>query len=154
MFTRPFRLGLERLDDRNAPSSLAGNAVASTDWLPVATNDSLPDYSAASYSDPNPNPDGNLKPVIGNFRVTVEPGFQGRFSGKVVDENPAGLTVTLTGPQGCLGGAAGKTVTTDAEGNFVFLGQLVTGVDCGVVSADTTDAQGAAADTAEYVLTV
>ena len=154
MFTRPFRFGLERLDDRNAPTALAGNAVATTDWLPASLTDSLPDYSAASYGDPNPNPDGNLKPVIENFRVTVESGFMGRFSGTVVDESAAGLTVTLTGPQGCLGGAAGKTVTTDAEGHFVFVGQLVTGVDCGVVSADTTDALGAAADTAEYVLTV
>jgi hypothetical protein len=154
MFARPYRFGLERLDDRNAPSSLGGNDVATADWLSADLNDSLPDYSVGSYGDTNPDPIpvGNLKPEITNFLVTVEDTVWGRFSGKVVDENPAGLTVTLTGPQGCLNG--GQTVTTDAEGNFVFVGQLVTGVDCGVVSADTADAQAMPADGAEYDLTV
>ncbi len=154
MFTRSFRLGLERLDDRNAPSSLGGNDVATADWMSATAGDSQPDYRVGGYSDPTTNQNGNQQPVITNFMVTVEDGWSGRFSGKVVDENPAGLTVTLTGPQGCLGGQAGRTVTTDAEGNFVFVGQLTTGVDCGVVSADTADAHGLAADTAEYALTV
>jgi hypothetical protein len=156
MFARPFRLGLERLDDRNAPSSLVGNDVATADWMSATVSDSLPDYSVGNYGDPSHDPNripaNNLKPEITNFLVTVENSVTGRFSGKVVDENPAGLNVTLTGPQGCLNG--GQTVTTDAEGNFVFVGQLVTGVDCGVVNADAADAQGSPADRAEYDLTV
>lgn len=152
MFARSFRLGVERLDDRNAPSSLAGNDVATTDWVSAAGDQSQTDFSLGGYTETINLPPGNKKPVITNFVVTVETGWTGRFTGKVVDENPGGLVVTLTGQQGCLAG--GRAVTTDADGNFVFLGQLVHGADCGVVSADTVDVEGLPADGAEYDLTV
>jgi len=155
MFARPFRLGLERLDDRNAPSSLAGNDAASSDWMPTPDNDSLPGYSLneSEESNPNPTPANNQKPVITNFSISVALNLTGRFSGKVVDEHPGGLTVILTGPQGCLNGS-GQSVTTDADGNFEFVGQLVHVTDSGTVTVDTADTLGLPADQVAFSLTV
>ncbi len=142
MFTRSFRLGLERLDDRNAPSSLFGNAVATTDWMP-------PSDTGSEY---DTKPIGNKPPKIVNFVVSVGTGNFGTFSGTVQDENPAGLTVHITGSQTCLQ-PNGVFVTTDMNGNFTFGGQLYAG-DSGIVSAVTADAEGLTSNTATYNLIV
>ena len=146
MFTRHTRLGLERLDDRSAPSSLVGNAVATTDWLDQTPKDDLPAYRGESDSGTNE------KPVIVKFTVTVQSGNWGVFTGTVLDENPCNLTVTLTGVAQCV--ADGVTVTTDASGNFRFQANLRPALDCGMVYADVSDALGAAADPAEYRIDV
>lgn len=60
--------------------------------------------------------------------------------GRVVDESPAGLTVTLGGNTSC----AGQTTTTTVDGSFSFVVHLrVDGTDSGVISAKTVDSQGA-----------
>lgn len=142
MVSRSFRLGLERLDDRNAPSSLFGNAVASTDWMPQPDTDSPIDLQ----------PYGNAKPKIVGFKVVIGPGGWATFSGKVVDEAAAGMPVILNGPQSCFDPSP-VALITDANGNFSFVAQLGAG-DSGIATADTTDAQGLAADTAEYNVTL
>lgn len=146
MFARRTRLALERLDDRNAPSSLIGNAVATTDWLGQTPKDDPPTYFGET------NPGTNLKPVIVNFSVVIQTGNWGVFTGTVQDENPGNLTVTLTGAAQCV--ANGVTVTTDASGNFVFEAQLRPVLDGGKVYADVSDAQGLAADSASYLIVV
>ncbi len=140
MFSRSFRLGLERLDDRNAPSSF-GNAVATTDWMPQDTDSQI-----------EIQPIGNAKPKITGFKVVVGAGKWGTFSGKVLDEAPGGLTVHITGPQACLQ-PNGVFVTTDANGDFTYGAQLFAG-ESGIVSAVTADAEGQVSNTAEYNLTI
>lgn len=147
MFART-RLGLECLDDRNAPSSLVANSVATTDWLFQPALGQLSN-THASYSNSGGQ---NQKPAIVGFEVVIGSGSVGTFRGRVLDENPAYLTVTLCGAPLCVSG--GTTVTTDAYGNFEFQGNLRPVLDSGTVYADVTDAQGLAAETAEFVLDV
>lgn len=145
MFARSSRLALERLDDRTAPSSVVGNDVATSDWMPNPTTPIvwgiLPDGGGLS---PQGESSANQKPVIVNFRVVITAGSEATYSGTVQDENPAGLAVRLTGAQGCLG--SGKTVITDANGNFTFKGAVRVMVDTGWAYADVSDAQGVPAD--------
>jgi hypothetical protein len=144
----PTRLGLERLGDRNAPSSLVGNAVATTDWLIPKEVSPLP----AAYIAKGTPPAQNQPPAFASFEVVVGSGSVGTFRGTVTDENPANLTVTLSGAPLCV--QNGVTVTTDANGNFEFQGNLRTVLDCGRVYADVSDAQGLAAESAEFLLDV
>jgi hypothetical protein len=59
------------------------------------------------------------------------------FTGRVVDENPGGLTVTFSGSVTTMNG---RTCTTDANGYFSVVVQLRTdGTDVGWVLATTTD---------------
>jgi hypothetical protein len=147
------RLGLERLDARNAPSSVVGNAVASADWLPPPdATGQMPAYVGPDVGGSGAQPVPNGKPVINNFTVVLLNGGVARYSGTVSDENPAGLSVQITGAQGCLGD--GRTVTTDAEGYFEWDGAVRPTVDTGLAYADVSDAQGLEATTAESYLTV
>jgi hypothetical protein len=141
------RLGLEVLDSRNAPSDIGGNAVASTDWMTDPTEgDKLPAYVGYSRN----SPPANAAPVILDFKVSVGVGNVGKYTGTVQDEAPAGLTVTLSGAQDCID--PDVTVTTDANGKFTFQGQLRPTLDVGYAYADVSDAQGAAAQTASYMV--
>lgn len=94
---------------------------------------------------PTPPPGGgntstaNLPPQIVDF--TAQEVANGLFiiRGRVIDESPASLTVTLGGNTSC----AGQATTTAVDGTFSFVVQLrVDGTDSGVVTARTKDAQG------------
>lgn len=147
MFAPNVRLGLELLDCRNAPSDLGGNAVASTPWMEnAAKDDELPAY--VTYEEKTLP--ANAAPVIVDFTVTIGVGRIGHFTGTVQDEAPGGLTVTLSGVADCVD--PDVTVTTDADGKFAFEGQLRATVDSGYVYADVSDAQGVAAETAQFLL--
>jgi hypothetical protein len=64
---------------------------------------------------------------------------QFRIYGQVTDESPGGLTVRLGG----IPSAQGTTMTTWADGSFSMILTVQTnGSDIGVVTAQTTDAQG------------
>jgi hypothetical protein len=139
------RLGLELLGARNAPSSVVGNAVASADWLTAPESaDWMPAYVGSYDGGTNGQPPANAKPVINGFIVRAVDGGVARYSGTVSDENPAGLSVVITGTQACLGD--GQTVLTDAEGHFQWDGPVQPTVDAGPCYADVSDAQGLAAD--------
>lgn len=148
MSVRPC-LALERLDDRNAPSSVLGNDIATADWMPDPT--ALPDWAFVAGSAAYGQGDASLlnqKPTIVNFRVSVGNGALATYTGTVQDENAAGLIVTLTGAQGCLG--SGMQVTTDANGNFTFVGAVREMEDAGWAYANVSDPQGQAADQKEF----
>lgn len=75
-------------------------------------------------------------PVINNFQATtVGPYMPGwyKISGQVNAPAPGGLTVTFDGL------ASGKTATTDANGNFSIVIQVL---QHGMITAETTDAWG------------
>lgn len=143
------RLALERLDDRNAPSSVLGNDIATPDWMPNPTN--LPDWAFGASGNPHEQhnaPELNQKPKIVNFRVSVDAVLLATYSGTVEDEDAAGLTVMLTGEQGCL--ESGKQVITDANGNFTFTGTVREIEDAGWAYANVSDTQGQAADRKDF----
>ena len=147
------RLGLELLDDRNAPSSVAGNAVATADWLTAPKSaDWLPAYGGSFDGGTGGQPPANTPPVINGFTVVLLNASVARYSGTVSDESPGGLTVHLTGAQGCLGD--GRTAITDAEGFFQWDGPVRPTVDAGPAYADVSDAQGLNAERVESSLDV
>ena len=115
-------LRLEGLDGREAPS---GGLV--------------------SGSNPGPAQDGqppvNQAPQIVDFDAENVGNGWWLISGRVVDEQPDGLTVSFGGAVASL---ANVTVVTDADGEFSYLVQLNNnGTDTGWLSATTTDGQGA-----------
>jgi hypothetical protein len=73
-------------------------------------------------------------PVIQNFNGVKSPGGNWVFTGTVVDNNPAGITVTF-------GGLASGTATTQADGSFIFITTIPVG-SIGQVSAQATDSVG------------
>ena len=80
----------------------------------------------------------NQAPQIEVFCEEVGIG-QWRVYGQVTDENPGNLTVHLGG----IPSAVGKTMVTASDGSFSMILYVETdGTDVGVVSAQTTDAQG------------
>lgn len=147
------RLGLELLDDRNAPSPVAGNAVASADWLTTLESaDWLPAYVGSYDGGTGAQSPANTPPVITGFSVVLLNASVARYSGTVSDESPGGLTVRLTGAQQCLGD--GRTVTTNAEGFFQWDGPVRPTVDAGPAYADVSDAQGLNAERVDSTLDV
>lgn len=81
----------------------------------------------------------NVRPVIEDFNV--EPIANGTFfiTGRVVDENVAGMIVTLGGSTSC----AGQQITVNSDGTFTKIVQLATdGTDSGWITATTIDAEG------------
>jgi hypothetical protein len=115
---RRVRLTLECLDGRICPD---------TD----PTNPSNPDYVVSPVDNP---------PQIVDFVAWDGGGGHVTISGKVIDENPAGLTVYFSGPQAAING---QTVTTNSDGTFSLSVTLSTnGSDDGVVSAWTFDRAG------------
>jgi hypothetical protein len=109
-------LRLEGFEGRDQPSAPAFGTMA----VPVA-------------------PPTNQAPQIVNFSCQQIGSGLFLITGRVVDENPGGLPVTLGGTTS----AAGQTATTQADGTFSLTVQLrVDGTDCGWITATTVDAQG------------
>lgn len=86
-----------------------------------------------------PPPEGdappNMPPQIVDFTWANNLGSVYVFSGRVIDERPAGLTVTFGGV------LEGHSATTDADGIFVFA-KVIGPDDVGIVSASTVDDLG------------
>ncbi len=124
-------LRLESLDGRLAPSSLLDDPLGSDE------TDLMLSRAAA-----------NAAPRIVNFQGVEVVGGLWRFTGDVIDEDPAGLTVIFGGEPSSL---QGVTVTTDANGHFEKTMLLKTdGSDNGLASAQTVDRGGLASNVALY----
>jgi hypothetical protein len=81
----------------------------------------------------------NQAPQIVNFMAHEITNGLFLITGKVVDESPGGLTVTLAGSTA----GAGQTVTTNSDGTFSMTLQLpVDGTGSGYLTATVRDAQG------------
>ncbi|HUY34029.1 MAG TPA: hypothetical protein VMV69_14875 [Pirellulales bacterium] len=78
-------------------------------------------------------------PVIGGLEATVGTGHMVNISGFVMDQNPAGVQVALSGQ-------VAANVTTDANGNFSYSG---TASSLGTESAVATDSQGLSSSTVQ-----
>jgi hypothetical protein len=102
--------------------------------------------------DPQIGPGGDgggqgQSPVIVNFVCVGTTGGVWTFSGTVLDDTPAGLTVRLGGAPISL---QNQTAMTDSGGNFTKSFVLRTdGSDAGTATADTTDLAGNPSNTAE-----
>jgi hypothetical protein len=77
----------------------------------------------------------NQAPVIVDFGWANNLGSVYVFSGRVIDERPAGLTITFGGV------LEGQSATTLADGTF-FLSKVLGPEDVGIVSASTVDDLG------------
>ena len=100
---------------------------------PVATGD----------SGQTSHPPTNQKPVIVNFEARAIGNGWFLITGRVIDEDPGGLVVTLGGTTS----AAGRTVATAADGTFSLTVSLRTdGSDVGFITATTVDRQGLVSD--------
>lgn len=121
------RLNLESLDGREQPSS----------WF-------LPDSGGGfvvHFGDGAPPQ--NVAPQIVDFAPEDLGGGLFRFTGRVIDESPAGLTVSFGG----IPSMSGQSITTASDGTFTITVQLQTdGSDVGNVTASTLDPQGLASN--------
>lgn len=99
--------------------------------------------STVTFGSPSPastTPPANVAPQIVEFTATEVGNGLYVITGRVIDENPGGLTIHFAGDVGSL---SGKTVITNADGTFSLTAQLKTdGTDIGWLLATTTDAQG------------
>jgi virginiamycin B lyase len=92
----------------------------------------------------------NAAPRIVDFTAEALGGGLYRFSGKVIDEMPNGLTITFGGVPTMVG----KTTTTASDGTFSLTVQLETeGSDGGNVTATTVDMWGASSNVATVSVT-
>ena len=83
--------------------------------------------------------DSNQAPVIVDFNCQQIGSGTFLVTGRVIDENPSGLIVTLGGDTS----AAGTTITTAADGTFTKTIILrIDGTDRGYITAATIDAFG------------
>jgi hypothetical protein len=144
---RRTRLAAELLEFRDGPAGLTA------DTTPLGLGGGSA-YPTAGFGDgpaafapppPAPAPDPNVAPQIVDFAAAeVSPGVF-VFTGRVIDESPAGLTVTFGG----VPSARGKTTTTRADGTFSLTITLRTdGTDAGTVTAKTRDMLGLESNTA------
>lgn len=85
---------------------------------------------------------GDLPPAILDFHATPSSLGVWKFSGRVVDESPAGLTVTFGGL------LTGRTATTAADGTFSIVLTLSPGQG-GLVTAKTVDIHNQASNLAQ-----
>ena len=83
-------------------------------------------------------------PEIVNFTATEGTNRYWTFSGQVIDETPAGLTVNFGG----IPSLEGATATTDTNGCFSYCVQLYSG-ESGTATAQTTDWWGQTSNVAE-----
>jgi hypothetical protein len=82
----------------------------------------------------------NAVPVITDFDASETMAGLYMFSGQVVDENPANLTIYFGGSPVSM---PGQTTVTESDGWFSFVIQLHTdGSDAGTVTAYTVDDAG------------
>lgn len=137
-------LRLDTLDGRYAPSDLFGNEFVpnvpfdgSNEVLSGENNGSGGATTTSGANRAGNN--NNLPPVISISEVNIiAPGYV-RISGKVVDENPAGLTVNFSSTT--IPAINGRTATTDANGNYTITVYIGVGTR-GDFWVQTTDAQG------------
>lgn len=135
--TAPFRTRLtaERLEYRDGPAGLSAGLSpvgGEPTWAPDTQSGFL-------------QPPANAAPQIVDFKA-VEIG-QGlfKFTGRVIDEAPSGLTVTFGGSVPTMNG---RTTTTGTDGKFTLNVQLRRdGSDAGTVTAQTRDTQGLLSNT-------
>lgn len=127
------RLALESLDPRLSPSSLLQTGFSDPTTL------SLQEETSPVLIG-TPITDVQTAPVIVDFKAILVVGNLFRFTGSVEDAAPGGLTISFGGEPESL---QGKTVTTDANGNFDMSILLkVDGSDTGTASAQTVNAAG------------
>jgi Glucodextranase, domain B len=88
-------------------------------------------------------PAGNAAPQIVDFTRYME-GSSWVIEGRVVDEHPAGITVTF---HSSIPELDGRTATTDADGHFEISFIPPSGFKGGTVSAQAVDAQGLVSET-------
>lgn len=118
-------LGLEALDGRDQPSSL----------IPSADPGGL---SSAAFTAQGMV--ANEEPRIVEFTCEVVGSGLIQFTGRVIDENPGGLTVTF---QSGIPEIDGRTVVTASDGTFSISVRLPeNGLNYGTVTVTTTDAEG------------
>jgi hypothetical protein len=146
-------LALEALDLRLPPSSLLGTLA--NDPPPPSPDTSIPVLSSTDEAGLIFLGGGyrslDLAPRIVNFTAVEVVGGLWRFSGDVIDEVPAGLTITLGGEPVSL---QDQTATTDANGHFEIAVLMNTdGSDYGLASAQTVDAAGQSSNVALYNVT-
>lgn len=140
---RRARLFAEPLEHRDGPAGLT------PDWAPpgVGTGSDTPAYVPARFAPPPPvgDPAPNVAPKIVDLTAEETGPGQFRVSGRVVDESPAGLTVTFGG----IPGARGKSAVTGSDGRFfVYMTLKTDGTDAGTITAKTKDVQGLDSNTA------
>jgi hypothetical protein len=91
----------------------------------------------------------NQKPQIVNFNCEEDGNGVFIITGKVIDQNPAGLTVTLGGGTS----AAGTTIITASDGSFYKIVELRTdGTDSGTITATVVDGQGLVSDEVSQIV--
>ena len=135
------RLRLEPLDPRTAPSSLFDplTGTRSADYIAAPVPDDSAQATRVAV---------NQAPSVTNFEAAQSTGNIWRFTGDVIDEQPAGLTITFGGEPVTL---RGYTTQTNANGHFDVLIALNTdGSDDGVATAKTVDPQGTSSNLATY----
>ncbi|MBI5761028.1 MAG: Ig-like domain-containing protein [Planctomycetales bacterium] len=93
---------------------------------------------------PEEDPPTNDPPVIVGFGWANYSGTVYVFSGQVMDEHPAGLTVTFGGT------LEGFSATTAADGTFTF-SKVLGPEDMGLVSASTVDNMGSMSSAVQTV---
>ena len=87
--------------------------------------------------------DKNQRPAIVDFECKEVGNGLYVITGRVVDESPGGLTVTLGGSTS----AAGRTIVTQSDGTFRLTIQLKTdGTDAGFITATAVDRAGLVSD--------
>jgi hypothetical protein len=131
-------------DEASSPAD-AATPVASDPGSPSDPPSTNPENT--QYITPPPPP-GNAAPRIVDFAGVEIVGGLWEFSGDVVDETPAGLTVTFGGEPDSL---QGVFAVTDASGHFertVFLN--TDGSDNGLATTQTVDPQGLDSNIAAY----
>lgn len=90
--------------------------------------------------------DANAAPKIVDFAAVSLGNNVYSFRGKVIDENPGGLTITFGGGTSTMNGL---TITTESDGTFLVTKTLLTnGNDTGSVTVSTVDIWGVASNTA------
>ena len=126
-------LRLEGLERRDHPS---GSEVPPPPETVSADCDIAPPPDPATG---DPIPAQNLPPEIEDFYCEEMGNGLFLITGRVVDDSPGGLTVTLGGSTS----ADGQTTTTASDGTFSMTVQLrVDGTDSGWVTATTVDTHG------------
>lgn len=149
----PRRLGIETLENRNAPSGLSDlNSTAPprpADPYAPATDSDTEDVSLAVLAEFYANSlAANAPPLIVGFSAREVGPYTYTFSGQVQDESPGECTVTLSG----LPSVEGVTLDTEDDGTFEIT-RVLTANDRGILTAVATDAQGFVSEEAEVYVT-
>ncbi|HJZ57981.1 MAG TPA: hypothetical protein VKE74_23690 [Gemmataceae bacterium] len=92
----------------------------------------------------------NVAPQIVNFAAESLGGGSYLITGRVIDESPGGLRITLGGSTS----ASGQFTLTQSDGRFTLIVQLRTdGTDSGFITASTVDNRGLASNVPQQFVT-